>query len=75
LLRRFIADFYCAKAKVCIEIDGDTHAEADQAEYDAERTRLLEQYGYRVIRFANAEVMDNLDGVLRKIKEECGAPD
>lgn len=72
LLGRFIADFYCARARLCIEIDGDTHAETDQAEYDEARTSLLEAYGYRVIRFTNAEVMEKLEGVVRAIQEVCG---
>jgi len=45
LLGRFIADFYCTQARLCIEIDGDTHAEAQQEEYDAARTSLLEAAG------------------------------
>ena len=71
LLGRFIADFYCARVRVCIEIDGDTHVAADQADYDAARTSLLEAYGYRVIRFTNAEVIENLEGVVRAIQEAC----
>jgi len=49
---RFISDFYCAEAKLVIEIDGDTHAAPDQAAYDAARTAWLEARGYKVIRFA-----------------------
>src|SRR3989304_6228792 len=44
LLGRFIADFYCAPARLCIEIDGDNHAEPEQAAYDAARTSLLEKH-------------------------------
>jgi very-short-patch-repair endonuclease len=47
---RFSADFYCAEAKLVIEIDGDSHAPADQADYDAARSECLEEHGYRVIR-------------------------
>src|SRR5438552_10606265 len=54
---RFILDFYCAQAKLVIEVDGDTHAEPDQAEYDAARTAWLEARGYRVIRFDNSDVL------------------
>jgi len=51
-----------------VEVDGDSHA--NSAEYDAERTRWLEeQKGYRVIRFTNAEVLQNLQAVLEKIRE------
>jgi very-short-patch-repair endonuclease len=64
---RFIVDFYCASAKLVIEIDGDSHAA--QVEYDAERTRWLQEHkGYRVLRFTNQEVVHNLEEVLGKIK-------
>lgn len=72
VLGRFIADFYSARARLCIEIDGDTHAAADQVEYDAARTMLLEEHGYRVLRFTNAEVIENLEAVLEVIKVACG---
>jgi len=62
----FIVDFFCAKAKLVIEVDGDTHA--DQVEYDEERTRWLnEQKHYRVIRFMNDDVHRNIDAVLEQI--------
>jgi very-short-patch-repair endonuclease len=65
---RFIADFYCAAAKLVIEIDGDTHAQPDQIEYDAVRTAWLEAHGYRVIRFDNRDVHANLESVLESIR-------
>ena len=68
----FIADFYAASAKLVIEIDGDSHAEPDQAEYDAARTDWLTQRGYRVIRFSNEDAHRRLDGVLQAILRECG---
>ncbi len=71
VIDRFIADFYCASAKLVIEIDGDTHAAPDQAEYDAARTEWLNQHGYTVIRFNNADVHSNLNSVLDAIKNEC----
>src|SRR3990170_2988994 len=72
MLSRFIADFYCAKAKLCIEIDGDTHSDPDQAEYDAARTEWLAAHEVRVIRFTNDEVMRNLPSVLVAIRRACG---
>ncbi len=72
LLGRFIADFYCATAKLCIEVDGDSHAEPDQAEYDLGRTACLNAHGYRGIRFTNRDVTQNLEGVLAAIVEACG---
>ena len=68
---RFIADFHCAEAKLCIEIDGDTHAEPDQAEYDAARTAWLEERGCRVIRFHNDDIHHRLDEVLEAIRLAC----
>ncbi|CAG0998898.1 hypothetical protein GPROT1_03704 [Gammaproteobacteria bacterium] len=67
----FIIDFYCAEAKLCIEIDGDSHAEPDQAVYDAARTQWLTDEGYRVIRFTNREVFKEFEAVLQSIADEC----
>src|SRR5581483_10587827 len=50
-LDRFIADFYCAKLMLVIEVDGDVHA--NQKEYDAVRSEELLKYGIQVIRFKN----------------------
>ncbi|WP_010218536.1 endonuclease domain-containing protein [Sphingomonas sp. PAMC 26621] len=61
----FIADFVARSRKFVIELDGDTHADDESA--DARRTAWLERQGYRVIRFDNADVMGNLDGVLGTI--------
>ena len=59
-----------------IEVDGDTHATT--ATYDASRTAFLEREGYRVLRFNNADVMSNLEGVIAAIsfslREKEGAP-
>ena len=52
----------CAQARLVIEIDGDSHAPPDQADYDAARTRWLEERGYRVFRFAAQQVEDDLPG-------------
>ncbi len=58
----FIADFVARSHMLVVELDGDTHT--DQAR-DARRTAWLEEQGYRVIRFANTDVMTNLEGVLQ----------
>ena len=68
---RFIADFYCGATRVVIEVDGNTHAEADQAAYDAARTAWLEARGYRVIRFRNDDVFERLPAVLEAIRVAC----
>jgi very-short-patch-repair endonuclease len=58
----YIADFAGHRARLIIELDGEGHAY--QTEADAVRTRFLEGEGYRVLRFWNAEVVENLDGVI-----------
>lgn len=68
---RFIADFYCAEARLVIEIDGDSHAEADQEEYDLARTRWLEESGYKVIRITNQDVHKHLEDALKEIYICC----
>jgi very-short-patch-repair endonuclease len=62
---RYIVDFSSNKPKLVIEIDGDTHAGREV--YDAIRTQFLEEQGYRVIRFSNRDVMENLEGVLETL--------
>jgi very-short-patch-repair endonuclease len=65
----FIADFYCAEAKLIVETDGDSHA--DREEYDASRTVRLTRDGLHVIRFVNDDVHRHLDVVLEEILQEC----
>lgn len=62
----FIPDFVSIKKKLIIELDGGQHLE--QVEYDAERTRYLESQGYRVIRFWNYQVENDMNGVIRAIE-------
>jgi len=62
---KYIADFCSPKAKLVIELDGSQHLE--QEEYDAERTRELEKQGYRVIRFWNNQVLNDIERVILAI--------
>ena len=64
---QFILDFYCPAKKLAVEVDGDIHNQ--QLEYDAARTAHLEQFGYRVIRFSNTEVLNDLQVVLDRIQK------
>ena len=57
----YILDFAARSRKIAIELDGDTHAH--RLQYDAARTAYLESRGYRVIRFTNADIMGNIEGV------------
>ena len=61
-----IADFACRRAKLVIEVDGGQHADSAT---DEARTRMIEGYGYRVIRFWNNDVLSNTDGVVVRITE------
>jgi very-short-patch-repair endonuclease len=65
LVEGYIGDFVARTPKLVIELDGDTHAGHER--YDAQRTRALEAKGYRVLRFSNADVMGNVEGVLEMI--------
>ncbi len=64
---RFIADFLCEDCRLIIEIDGGQHGE--QVKEDTERTRILQDAGFQVMRFWNSEVMTNIEGVLEQIAE------
>jgi len=59
--KRYVLDFYCPEAKLCVEIDGSQHLE--QVHYDTERTRLLAAHGIRVLRFWNNEVLAQTEAV------------
>ena len=64
----FIADFYCHKLKLVIEVDGDYHLEQSQYCYDENRSAELERYGIKVLRFKNEEIVNNIEKVLCEIK-------
>ena len=63
VLSKYIADFYCAKAKLIIELDGSQHFLAEGMTQDENRTRFLENYGLLVVRIANNDVSSNFSGV------------
>ena len=67
----FIVDFYCPELKLGVEIDGDSHAK--QVVYDKKRTIILDQYGFKIVRYKNVNVLYNLnevfDDLIQKIKE------
>ncbi len=62
----YIADFICLELKLIIEIDGSQHY--DQFDKDTERTLFLNQRGFKIVRFWNNELFDNLEGVLERIR-------
>ena len=67
ILGKYIADFYCAEAKLVIELDGSGHYTSESKLYDIERTTFLEGYGIQVIRILNIEVNSNFYGACEYI--------
>lgn len=66
----YIADFFCPKAGLVIEVDGGQHFESQGRAYDLERTRYLEEIrGLRVLRFSNLDVNENFEGVCTAIDQ------
>jgi len=70
----FIIDFYCAEAKLGIELDGAVYLDKAQKEYDKERTKILNNYGIKILRFWNSEVLNDIESVLNKINEAITLP-
>jgi len=68
--RFFVADFYCAKKLLVVEIDGDSHIDKD--DYDEIRDHILEQKGIKVVRFENEDIMQNSQGFVEKLKKILG---
>jgi len=67
-LGRYIADFYCASRRLVVELDGDSHYVPAAERYDAQRTEDLNRLGIRVVRFTNAEVMQDFESVCMAIE-------
>lgn len=68
------ADFYCAAAKLVIEVDGIAHDMGDRPQRDAARNAWLEQTGYRVIRIAAVDVLKNADAAAQSIVALAASP-
>ena len=67
VIGNYIADFYCSKAKIVIEIDGSQHYTDDGMNYDESRTNAINAFGVEVIRFSNYDVNTNFEGVCMEI--------
>jgi very-short-patch-repair endonuclease len=65
----YVVDFYAPRAKLAVELDGDSHFRAAAAVYDQERTTYLKRFGIQVLRFTNLEVFENLQGVLHAVED------
>ena len=68
----YIADFVCAERKIIIEVDGTQHAEAERSDHDRQRTARLEALGWTVLRFWNADILTDIDGVCRHVVTVAG---
>jgi very-short-patch-repair endonuclease len=73
----FVADFYCHRARLVIELDGAQHYMPEVRSYDENRTKVLEKYGLQVLRFSNKDVDIKFEGVChvidKTIKERIAA--
>ncbi len=63
IIGNYIADFYCDKAKLIIELDGSQHMEPERIAYDAQRTAYFKSLNIQVVRYYNTDVLQNFDGV------------
>jgi very-short-patch-repair endonuclease len=66
----YVLDFYCTECRLAVEVDGGQHADSHSEQHDAERDIYLSDLGIRVIRFWNSDVLQNIEGVAGRIREE-----
>ena len=69
IIDKYIVDFYCASAKLVIEIDGSQHYEEQGQTYDKERSAVLDSYGLKVIRYSNREIDREFSAVCEQIDQ------
>jgi very-short-patch-repair endonuclease len=70
----FIVDFFCREANLIIELDGEPHEDEPQVEHDEARTEWLEDRGFRVLRFKNAQVEQSIENVIDTIVKNLPLP-
>ncbi|TPG15770.1 endonuclease domain-containing protein [Sphingomonas oligophenolica] len=73
LAGELVLDFFCAEAKLCIEVDGEAHDRGDQPAFDADRDAWLRLHAIDTLRITAADVLTNLDGVIVHIVEAARA--
>ena len=69
VIKGFIVDFFCEKAKLVIEVDGSIHDTSAQKKIDEHRREVFEQRGLKEIRFRNEQIEENIDKVISTIRE------
>ena len=75
VIGRYIVDFYCASAKLVIELDGSQHYESEGTASDWERDYALNQLGITVVRYPNSDINRNFDGVCADLLRRLQLPD
>ena len=73
VIGRYIADFYCPKAKLVIELDGSQHYEENATVYDDERTKYLNNHGIEVIRYTNRDIHERFQDICADIHYHVSA--
>lgn len=71
VIKPYIVDFYCHEIRLVIELDGSQHGTDDAIEYDAERTKFLEAFGLKVVRYWNYDVLRRTNVVLEDLWNVC----
>ena len=66
----FVADFYCHKYRLVIEVDGEIHQDEKVSVYDDGRAHDIEKHGIIIIRFKNEEILENIELVISRIQKE-----
>ena len=70
-INQFIADFYCPKIKLIIEVDGNIHELPEYQSHDIGRSEILNDFGITVIRFTNEQIIKQTDSIVEEIKTIC----
>ncbi|MCO6484117.1 MAG: DUF559 domain-containing protein [Flavobacteriales bacterium] len=65
----YIADFYCAELRLIVEVDGGIHNTPEQQAHDAKRTEVLNGEGFQVVRFTNAQVLEQMASVIGHLED------
>ncbi len=69
-ISKYFADFVCESEKFVVELDDASHE--DKIEYDLERSIVIEDHGYRIIRFLNADIYEDIDAVMESLTRFVG---
>ncbi len=70
-IKQYVVDFYCPKLKLVVELDGDVHYFRKQQEHDWIKEKNLEKLGFKIIRYHNSEIIEDIDKVIANMKAIC----